>query len=260
MPILAPIVGAVAGYGMLTVAGASVGTMIAGGAMLAGSALSIIGQVTGSQKLQKFGGILSLAGGVGALATGGWQALGSQIAGESAIADVAGGGSGISSIGAEQMGAQAIEGAAAMDPLQAANMGAGTPASAPSGMLSKAMGSAQPAADMVTGNAASATGAPTVPGGTSRLSTLGKWVKDNKELVNVGGGLLSGAMGRNDKQDLLQQQRDYQLQDRSSLNASVQGAAGAMPVVDPNAQPFNTQPQDPSRFRTPVIPQRKYGG
>lgn len=51
-------------------------TQIAGGVMLAGGALSGIGAVTGNKKLSKIGGVMSLAGGLGALASGGLTAAG----------------------------------------------------------------------------------------------------------------------------------------------------------------------------------------
>lgn len=47
--------------------GATLATQIAGGAMFAGGALTGIGTVTGNKKLTKMGGILSLAGGLGAM-------------------------------------------------------------------------------------------------------------------------------------------------------------------------------------------------
>lgn len=48
-------------------AGASLASQIAGGVMFAGGALTGIGTVTGNKKLTKIGGVLSLAGGLGAL-------------------------------------------------------------------------------------------------------------------------------------------------------------------------------------------------
>lgn len=51
-------------------------TQIAGGIMFAGGALSGIGAVTGNKKLQKIGGVMSLAGGIGALASGAANAAG----------------------------------------------------------------------------------------------------------------------------------------------------------------------------------------
>lgn len=51
-------------------------TQIAGGIMFAGGALSGIGAVTGNKKLQKIGGVMSLAGGIGALASNAANAAG----------------------------------------------------------------------------------------------------------------------------------------------------------------------------------------
>lgn len=51
-------------------------TQIAGGVMMAGGVLSGVGAVTGNKKLAKIGGILSLAGGVGALASNALNAAG----------------------------------------------------------------------------------------------------------------------------------------------------------------------------------------
>lgn len=71
VPIIAAIGSAVAGYGVVTagigaLAAGSVGAMIVGGAMMVGAALTVVGVVTGNEKLMKVGGILSLAGGIGA--------------------------------------------------------------------------------------------------------------------------------------------------------------------------------------------------
>ena len=51
-------------------------TQIAGGIMMAGGVMSGVGAVTGNKKLMKIGGIMSLAGGVGALASGAANAAG----------------------------------------------------------------------------------------------------------------------------------------------------------------------------------------
>ena len=57
------------GAALPMLASAVLATQIAGGIMFAGGALSGIGAITGNKKLQKIGGIMSLAGGVGALAS-----------------------------------------------------------------------------------------------------------------------------------------------------------------------------------------------
>lgn len=69
MPVLviAAAVGSfAAGAAIVGAAGATIGAMIVGGAMMIGGALTIVGTLTGNQNLVKIGGILSLAGGLGA--------------------------------------------------------------------------------------------------------------------------------------------------------------------------------------------------
>ena len=70
-------------------------TQIAGGVMFAGGALSDIGAVTGNKKLSKIGGVMSLAGGVGALASGAASSAGAggalaQGSGSTALQNMAG--------------------------------------------------------------------------------------------------------------------------------------------------------------------------
>lgn len=55
----------VAGYGAATAAGATMAAMVLGGMAMAGGALSLVGNVTGNAKLQKFGSIVGLVGGAG---------------------------------------------------------------------------------------------------------------------------------------------------------------------------------------------------
>lgn len=50
-------------------AGTALATQIAGGVMMAGGVMSGVGAVTGNKKLMKIGGIMSLAGGIGGLAS-----------------------------------------------------------------------------------------------------------------------------------------------------------------------------------------------
>lgn len=54
------------GASLPMLASASLATQLAGGAMMAGGVLNGVGAVTGNKKLMKIGGVLSLAGGVGA--------------------------------------------------------------------------------------------------------------------------------------------------------------------------------------------------
>lgn len=73
MPVIA-VVAAIgsfaAGAAIATAAGATIGAMVVGGAMMIGGALTIVGTVTGNQNLTKWGNILSIVGGVGALGLG----------------------------------------------------------------------------------------------------------------------------------------------------------------------------------------------
>lgn len=54
------------GAALPMLASASLATQLAGGAMMAGGVLDGVGAVTGNKKLMKIGGVLSLAGGIGA--------------------------------------------------------------------------------------------------------------------------------------------------------------------------------------------------
>lgn len=70
-----------------TAVGATMATMVAAGAVMVGSALTVVGTLTGNQKLTKIGGIIGLAGGIGGLANSALS--GAETAG-SAAADTAG--------------------------------------------------------------------------------------------------------------------------------------------------------------------------
>jgi hypothetical protein len=59
-----------AGAGIAFAATATLGAMVVGGAMMIGAAMVIVGTVTDRPNLVKWGGILSLAGGIGALGLG----------------------------------------------------------------------------------------------------------------------------------------------------------------------------------------------
>ena len=72
---MAAVGGTMAGF-----AAASLGTQLIAGAMIAGGVMTGLGAVTGNKKLQKWGGVLSLAGGIGGLATGAWASTASSVA------------------------------------------------------------------------------------------------------------------------------------------------------------------------------------
>lgn len=58
------------GAALPMLASATLATQLCGGVMMAGGVLSGVGAITGNKKLTKIGGVLSLAGGVGAMASG----------------------------------------------------------------------------------------------------------------------------------------------------------------------------------------------
>lgn len=91
-----------AGAAAVTAIGATMTSMVIGGAMMVGSALTIVGTITGNEKLAKIGGIISLVGGVAGLATGALGAVsgaGSEVGGLEA-ADAAAGAGAESALGA----------------------------------------------------------------------------------------------------------------------------------------------------------------
>ena len=82
MPMAIPLLAA---YGAVTagMAAAAAGSMIVGGMMVAGGMMTAIGAINGDKQLSKYGGLLSLAGGIGGMATGAWDAAAQNIAEES---------------------------------------------------------------------------------------------------------------------------------------------------------------------------------
>jgi len=123
----------VAGYGAATAAGATLGAMVLGGMAMAGGALSLIGNVSGNAKLQKFGAIVGLIGSGGlALSNlaqaGATTAVGEAAAGEAAKAGAetaaAAGGEAAASTAASTAAEAAAAPAAASTPqaLQTANL------------------------------------------------------------------------------------------------------------------------------------------
>lgn len=99
MPAVLPLIAAAGsiGAGMAAVGGtmagfaaATLGTQLVAGAMIAGGALTAVGALTGNKTLAKWGGVLSLAGGIGGLATGAWTSAAESIAGDAASAGFGG--------------------------------------------------------------------------------------------------------------------------------------------------------------------------
>lgn len=79
-PAIAVVAAGASMYAGYAAIGATVGSMLVGGAMMAGGALSLVGTLSGNEKLSKIGGLLSLAGGVGGLASGAWEGAAKTVA------------------------------------------------------------------------------------------------------------------------------------------------------------------------------------
>ena len=112
-------VGGLAGF-----AGATLGAQLVGGAMIAGGVMSGLGIVTGNKKLQKWGGILSIAGGVGGLATGAWSSAANGVANDAASAGFGGAEYGMAEAAAAGSGGLGGSLGAASGALSQANAGA----------------------------------------------------------------------------------------------------------------------------------------
>ena len=134
MPMFIPLIIAAASY---TAVAATAGAFIAG-MMVAGGALTAIGSITGNKDMQKFGAVLSLAGGVAGLAAGASGAASQAVATETATGSLAS--EGLSqSAATTSMSSQAVENAAMAGSSSAAtetgagivNSAAGSTTSAP---------------------------------------------------------------------------------------------------------------------------------
>lgn len=92
MPPAIAIVAAVAeigaGYAAATAVGATIGSMVVGGMMMAGGALVVAGTVTGNAKLTQIGAIVGAVGSIGNLAMSAGEVAGS-VAGSAAADDAA---------------------------------------------------------------------------------------------------------------------------------------------------------------------------
>lgn len=263
-----------------TAFGASAGAAVMTGLMITGTAISAVGAITGNKKLAKFGSLVGLAGGIGA----GIQALTSAAttvaetsAGTAALSQTAAPGvmspaaevaaegavsSGVPSSagdvvarGLNEAPSALVDGAAAggatapsaLTPAaQAMTPGPGAVEAASSGAAGAGNGS-----ELLAGEIGTSTGSPVADALRTASKHVGSFIKDNKELVQLGSGLISGAMNRGEKADLLQQQIDYEDRRRAEYNAGIQGSRIPFQVRgDVNVN--NVPPRDPMRY----VPQR----
>lgn len=253
-----PVVAIVAAVGTVS-AGAALGGVL-GGIMIAGGVMSGLGAITGNKTLSMLGAVASMGAGLGAAfglagaANGAWNAavggadsaLG--VTGNSFMAQGGslggvrdalglGGGSSVKTdglvdaamqsrgegLGAEarylagqspSLGAQGMGSSSAFTPLPAVAPSA-TPASGPSfsGMASQAppVFDGYKVQDLAT----------QAPAGSSFIDKSMAFIKGNPEVVKIGSGLISGAMGSYERQRQEQAAIDQDNQRRQRMNDSI---------------------------------------
>lgn len=245
--------GTVAGF-----MGATLGTQLIAGAMIGGGVLAGLGTITGNKKLQKWGGILSIAGGVAGLASGAWSSAAGSIAEQSAESVAREGFQGLEygrNVG-EAAGAAAGGLADASAGMLQANLGVtdiGVGAASAGGAVP---GIAPVAAPVVTGSATPTTvnlvnaggTTATAPGlqgvvdvakeklsgltansevGGGMLSKSMSWMEKNPRLTQAGAGLLTAGLSAYGQQEAIKEQmrmqEEQQARARKRLSDSVQG-------------------------------------
>jgi len=267
MPAAVALIGAVGsvGAGMAAVGGtmagfaaASLGTQLIAGAMIGGGVLAGLGAVTGNKKLQKWGGILSIAGGVAGLASEAWSSAAGSIAEQSAESVAREGFQGLEygrNVG-EAAGAAAGGLADASAGMLQANLGVtdiGVGAASAGGAVP---GIAPAVPPVVTGSATPTTvnlvnaggTTATAPGlqgvvdvakeklsgltansevGGGMLSKSMSWMEKNPRLTQAGAGLLTAGLSAYGQQEAIKEQmrmqEEQQARARKRLSDSVQG-------------------------------------
>lgn len=213
----------------LLLTGATLASQIAGGVMMAGGVLSGVGAVTGNKKLSKIGGVLSLAGGLGGLASGGFSGL-TSVSGVAATAEVPSATTAMASLTesisptitqAAEAGTLALPGANSAAELSAGASGLGE------GLGGAANATAEAAKQGGGGLLNSA--ANTASGGGGILDKALKFANENKGLMEIGAkgvsGLIGSAMEGNDKQDLIASQAKENDAKSSYYNANAASVA-----------------------------------
>jgi hypothetical protein len=262
MPAAIPLIAA-AGTAAAGVAAVTAGSAIIGGMMIAGAAMTAVGTLTGNKNLTKWGGLVSLAGGVSGLATGAWEtaagSLAQETAKEGAIAFEHGAGAYTGEAAASASGSfgntmsavtQANAGleslpagvspSASLMPSQQA--GAAASAASPTSGAVSAYSTPQGIANAVGNPAVASNGGGILSGIRDGVSGVGDtiksgmaWAEKNPRLAQAGAGILSGAMGAIGQQEAIKTQiklqEDANARARQRLNDSVKGLT--VPVYVP---------------------------
>lgn len=240
-----------------TAAGAGAGAALMTGLMVAGTAISVVGTVTGSKKLSRFGALVSLAGGIGA----GYQALTAAasnvaessaataalsqtpVAGEAAVASGVSGGEAVAR-GLEEAVPGLVNQAAGAAPAVAE---AAAPAAAET--ASSGMQSAFRTAEITAQNASAS---PVADALATASKHVGSFLKNNKELVQLGAGAINGAMNRSAAAEGREAEWAREDQRRADYNAGIQSGSSVPFRVQPGVNVTQTPVQDPNRY----VPQR----
>jgi len=277
----------------------SVGSALSAGAMVAGGVMSGVGAVTGNKKLMKIGGVLSLAGGIGTMMTGGIGGAGA--AAETGTANAApvtaeatstAGDTLNSAIGdslttsaeaakasstaiPKELAVDAVPGASSGSTSTGYDLGSGlaapkqslapTTANAPTDLGSGLQSAGGTNTIAPVDAAASATGGGGGSGGGiladaynkagDIASGAGKFFKDNKEMVEIGGKMLMGATDperdlTGAKQALLDAQTTAQSATANATNQQASSLQQKRELEAQQAKNANTQilmldPRDP---------------
>ena len=199
---------------MGAITSANIGAAISAGAMVAGGVMSGVGAVTGNKKLMKIGGVMSLAGGLGSMAFGSSTRAG--LLSDSAFKAGDGANLATGATPTESLVKNVTEVASDKTPAFKAptgldvNMQAPDVSNAPGSLADSFGGTAQHSSsagnivDESVANAAMDVAAktPIPPTNTSggllnqagdAITGIGKFAKDNKEIIEIGGKMLMGA-------------------------------------------------------------------
>lgn len=266
IPLLGAYASVSAGMALAGAVGATMGSMVVGGMMVAGGMMTAVGAISGDKNLSKYGGLLSLAGGVSGIMSGAWESAAQNIAQESTTAGYVNQMDAASDLastasGASGAAASVAPGAAPMD-LPGADQVAvadwsmdayptGQAPSVPSAQPPTAVAPQQAAAQAPQATAPAPTAAAPAPqqaytprpsagspadaapkptGGP--VSDFFKWTEANPRQTQAGSGLLQAGLNYYGQQDAVKTSirlnEEAQARARERMNASVKGLQ--MPV------------------------------
>lgn len=184
--------------------GMAASSMVVKGLMIGGGVLSIAGGITGNQTLTQLGGLASMGGGLAGMATGAFSGAGSAgSAGGTGLTAQASQSSNITDMIAGSAGAGGSA-TGAGNAAQGLQMG-GTASGVSSGVSTGAGNAGQ---GILAGSMGSAAGASGSSGGF--MSNVGGFIRDNADLMKIGGEAISGAMDRKAQEDMLALQQDHE--------------------------------------------------